>query len=76
MSDNNKDPRANARRKAQNHFTSTEQRDALIRKEIENQRAQTAAKTARLRALRLAKEAEEAAQTLAQLLLRAWGQRR
>jgi small-conductance mechanosensitive channel len=68
MSDTNKDPRSNARRKAQNHFTSTEQRDALIRKELESSRAQTAAKTARLRALRLAKEAaeaEEAAQTAA-----------
>jgi hypothetical protein len=59
---NNDDQRASARRKAQNHFTSSEQRDAALRKELETQRAASAAKTARLRALRLAKEAEDKAE--------------
>ena len=63
---NNENRRTTARRNAQNQFTSTEQRDALLRKEIENQRALQAAKTERLRALRLAKEAEEAASKPAQ----------
>jgi hypothetical protein len=57
----NEDRRSTARRKAQNHFTSTEQRDALLRKELENERAISAAKRARLQALRLAKEAEDRA---------------
>ena len=51
--------RDQARRKAQNHFAASEQRDALVRKEIEKERAVSAAKTAKLRALRLAKEASE-----------------
>jgi hypothetical protein len=59
---NNEDQKASARRKAQNHFTSSEQRDAALRKELETQRAASAAKTARLRALRLAKEAEDKAE--------------
>ncbi len=42
-------------------FTATEQRDALVRQLIDKERAATDAKTARLKALRLAKEAEEAA---------------
>lgn len=44
-----------------------EQRDKFVRAEIEKERAVTAAKTAKLRALRLAKEAadEEAQQKLA-----------
>ncbi len=56
-----------ARRKASSHFTQAEQRDRLVRQEIEKERAASAAKTARLRALRLAKEAaeKEAQQTLA-----------
>jgi len=59
--------RDQARRKAQNHFAASEQRDALVRKEIEKERALSAAKTAKLRALRLAKEAmdKEAATKLA-----------
>ena len=59
--ESNEDRRSTARRKAQTHFTSTEQRDALLRKELENERAVAAAKRARLQALRLAKEAEDKA---------------
>ena len=46
-----------ARKAAQTHFTQSEQRDKAIKQEIEKERAASAAKTARLRALRLAKEA-------------------
>lgn len=42
-------------------FTASEQRDKSVRAEIEKERAATDAKTARLKALRLAKEAEDAA---------------
>ena len=56
----NSEPRSGAReaarRTAQGHFTASEQRDSDVRKEIERQRAATEAKTAKLRALRLAKE--------------------
>jgi hypothetical protein len=45
-----------ARTRAQNHFVAAQQRDTLVKQEIERERAATAAKTARLRALRLAKE--------------------
>lgn len=48
-----------ARKAAQTHFTQSEQRDKAIKQEIEKERAATAAKTARLRALRLAKEAAD-----------------
>lgn len=48
-----------ARKSAQTYFTHTEQRDKAIKQEIEKERAASAAKTARLRALRLAKEAAE-----------------
>jgi hypothetical protein len=66
MSNPTEERRDQARRKAQNHFAASEQRDALVRKEIEKERATSAAKTAKLRALRLAKEAseKEAAQKL------------
>jgi len=47
--------------RAQAVFTASEQRDALVRQMIDKERAATDAKTAKLRALRLAKEAEEAA---------------
>jgi hypothetical protein len=50
------------RRNAQSHFTHTERRDELVRQEIEKERAAVDAKTARLRALRLAKEASEKAE--------------
>ncbi|HXJ01664.1 MAG TPA: hypothetical protein VNH44_10600 [Micropepsaceae bacterium] len=59
MSNPTEERRDQARRKAQNHFAASEQRDALVRKEIEKERATSAAKTAKLRALRLAKEASE-----------------
>jgi hypothetical protein len=47
--------------RAQASFTASEQRDALVRQMIDKERAATDAKTAKLRALRLAKEAEDAA---------------
>jgi hypothetical protein len=45
-----------ARARAQNHFAASEQRDSLVKEMIEAERAATAAKTAKLKALRLAKE--------------------
>ncbi len=45
-----------ARRKAQDHFTAAERRDTEVRQEIARQQAATATQTAKLRALRLAKE--------------------
>jgi hypothetical protein len=53
------DPRDAARGKAQKYFTQSEQRDTLVKQEIERERAAFDAKTAKLRALRLAKEAAE-----------------
>lgn len=50
------------RRNAQSHFTHTERRDELVRQEIEKERALVDAKTAKLKALRLAKEASERAE--------------
>jgi hypothetical protein len=51
-----------ARRRAQNHFTASEQRDTLVRREIEKERAASNAKIVKLRALRLAKEAADEAE--------------
>ncbi len=48
-----------ARKKAQKYFTQTEQRDKLVKEEVERERAASNAKTAKLRALRLAKEAAD-----------------
>ncbi len=48
-----------ARNRAQSHFKSSEQRENVIRAELEKERAAVAAKTARLRALRLAKLTED-----------------
>lgn len=59
MSESEKGAHANLRQKAQKHFTSTEQRDANLRHELENERALFDAKSARLRALRLEKQAAE-----------------
>jgi hypothetical protein len=56
------EPRDAVRRTAQSHFTHTERRDELVRQEIEKERAATDAKTARLKALRLAKEATDRAE--------------
>ena len=52
-------PRDTVRKNAQNYFARAEQRDKLVRQEIEKERAASAAKTAKLRALRLAKEAAD-----------------
>ncbi|HEY0281133.1 MAG TPA: hypothetical protein VGC27_00745 [Rhizomicrobium sp.] len=54
---NSSDKTDSARRRAQTHFTASEQRDTLVRREIEKERAASNAKTAKLKALRLAKEA-------------------
>ena len=48
-----------ARTRAQSHFAASEKRDILVREEIARERAATDAKTAKLRAMRLAKEEEE-----------------
>lgn len=48
-----------ARNRAQTHFKSSEQRENAVRAEIDKERAAVDAKTAKLRALRMAKEAEE-----------------
>jgi hypothetical protein len=56
---NSNRPQETIRRKAANYFTQAEQRDKLVRQEIEKERAASAAKTAKLRALRLAKEAAD-----------------
>jgi len=48
-----------ARRKAQDHFTAAEKRDTEVRREIEREREAVAARTAKLRALRLQKEEAE-----------------
>ncbi|MGH6888745.1 MAG: hypothetical protein ACREHF_06065 [Rhizomicrobium sp.] len=61
MSDPN-ERREAVRRNAQSHFTHTERRDELVRQEIEKERAALDAKTAKLKALRLAKEAREKAE--------------
>jgi hypothetical protein len=52
--------RDSARRKANTHFTASEQRDAMVKKELEQERHAFDARTAKLRALRLAKEAADA----------------
>lgn len=53
------DTRTAARNRAQTHFKSSEQRESAVRAEIEKERAALDAKTAKLRALRMAKEAED-----------------
>ena len=45
-----------ARKRAQNHFAASEQRDTEVRKEILRQQTATAARTAKLKAMRLEKE--------------------
>jgi hypothetical protein len=45
-----------ARARAQNHFAASEQRETAVRQMIENERAAVAARTDKLRKLRLAKE--------------------
>ena len=53
-----------SRRKAGATFTASEVRDALVKKELEAERQAFEVKTAKLRALRLAKEAADAALAL------------
>lgn len=48
--------RDSARRKAQNHFAAAEARTTMVREIMAGERAALDAKTAKLRALRLAKE--------------------
>jgi hypothetical protein len=60
----NKSDRINPMFKATDRSTSAERRDKAIFISIEKERAETDAKTARLRALRLEKEAAEAAEAL------------
>jgi len=59
---NSTDKSDSARRRAQNHFTASEQRDTLVRREIEKERAASNAKIVKLRALRLAKESADEAE--------------
>jgi nucleoid-associated protein YgaU len=59
---NSTDTRTAARDRAQSHFKSSDIRADAIRAEIEKERAAVDAKTAKLRALRLAKEAAEKAE--------------
>lgn len=56
------DTRTAARNRAQTHFKSSEQRESAVRAELEKERAAVETKTAKLRALRLAREAEERAE--------------
>ncbi|HEY0303184.1 MAG TPA: hypothetical protein VGC36_17690 [Rhizomicrobium sp.] len=51
--------RDGARRKAQNHFEAAEARTNLVKKIMDGERAALDARTAKLRALRLAKEEED-----------------
>ena len=48
-----------SRRKASDYFAQAEQREKTVRQEIDKERAASTAKTAKLRALRLAKEAAD-----------------
>ena len=52
--------------RAQAAFKASEQRDILVRKEIEKERAAVEAKTIRLKALRLAKEEADRIELAAQ----------
>lgn len=51
--------RAAARLNVQEKFAASERRDIAVRREIAQEQATAAAKTAKLRALRLAKEEED-----------------
>ena len=53
--------RDGARRRAQNHFELAEARTSLVKQMVDAERNALDAKTAKLKALRLAKEAEDAA---------------
>ena len=58
MAELDRDP--TRRKTASTGFTASEARDALVKKELAAERAAFEAKTAKLRALRLAKEAADA----------------
>jgi hypothetical protein len=51
--------REGARQRAQSYFTRSEQRDTQVKQDIARERAAGDEKTAKLRALRLAKEEED-----------------
>lgn len=63
MAESNQEKQLRARSKAQIHFVSPEKRDAVLRNEIQKNRATITAKTDRLRALRLARDAADQAST-------------
>ncbi len=56
-----KDERERSRQRAEEKFKAVERRDSSVKSEVEKERAATAAKTKKLRALRLANEAKERA---------------
>jgi len=56
MAEMNEDRRSSARKRAQNHFAASEQRDAAVNQMLQKEHAVRDAKIAKLRALRLAKE--------------------
>jgi len=57
--------RDGARRKAQNHFEIAEARTSLVKQMMQTERTALDAKTAKLKALRLAKEEADRAEALA-----------
>ncbi len=57
--------RDGARRRAQNHFEIAEARTSLVKQMMDAERKALDTKTAKLKALRLAKEAADAAQAAA-----------
>ena len=58
----NAETRAAARTRAQSHFEAAAQRDATVFAQLEKERSVTESKTAKLKALRLAKEEEDRAE--------------
>lgn len=62
MMEKKSDTRDGAKRRAQNHFAASEQRDVLVRQEIERERNAVNARIAKQRAARLAKEADDQSQ--------------
>jgi multidrug resistance efflux pump len=56
---------SNARKKAQNHFEAAEARTTLVKRMVEAESAALDARTAKLKALRLAKEEADRAEALA-----------
>jgi hypothetical protein len=57
--------RNGARKKAQNHFDLAEQRTSLVKQMVASESAALDARTAKLKALRLAKEEADRAEALA-----------